>query len=150
MALLWAAVLLRRRSGFKRSELRQSNGRFTPEARHIVVWFSWATAAQAVLIALVVWLCVRTNAEQMIWPSIGMVVSLHFLPLGKIFHVREYYVTGIAGSLFSLATFASGMGPYAIPMHAVSMATVMWGTAIWVLWNSGRIAERAVREPWSV
>lgn len=39
-ALLWAAVRLRRRSGFKRSELRQSNGRATAEARHILIWFS--------------------------------------------------------------------------------------------------------------
>ena len=86
----------------------------------------------------------------MIWPSIGLLVSLHFVPLGKIFHVRVYYGTGGAGSLLSLATFASGMGPNAVPFLAAGMAVVMWGTAIWLLCNTGRIADRALREPWSV
>ena len=150
VALIWAAVRLRRRSGFNRSELRQSDGRFTPEARHIMIWFSWTTAAQAVLIGSVVWLCVSIQAEQIIWPSIGLVVSLHFIPLGKIFHVRAYYTTGGIGSLLSLATCTSGMGPYAIPLLGAGMVVVMWGTGIWLLCNTGRIADRAVREPWSV
>jgi hypothetical protein len=149
-SLLWAAVRLRRKSDFRRSQLRQSNGRNGMEARHIVAGFAWTVVVQTVLIGSAVFLCVRAHAEQMIWPSIGLVVSLHLIPLGKIFHVRAYYGTAVIGSLVSLATFAMGRDLYAVVYLGGGMAAAMWVSAVYLLSNASRITGRALREPWTV
>jgi hypothetical protein len=150
VALLWAAVRLKRKSGFRASELRRSGGPNDRETRHIVTGLAWTVAAQSVLIGVVVFACVRAHAEQIIWPSIGLVVSLHLIPLAKIFHVRAYYGTAIAGSLASLATFARGSDPYAVAYLGGGMAAAMWVSAVYLLSNAGRITQRSVAEPWAV
>ena len=149
-ALLLASVRLRRKSGFRRSELRRSDGRNHLETRRILAVIRWTVAAQTTLIAFAVWVCVRLHAEQMIWPSMGLVVSLHLVPLGRIFHVRPYYGTGAAGSLVSLASFAKGTDTNGVAYLAAGTAAVMWVSAIYLLWNADRIARRALREPWMV
>ena len=149
-ALLWAAVRLRRKSGFRRSELRQGVGRRSPETQHIVAVLRWTVAWQTVLIGFAVWVCVRADSEQLIWPVIALVVSLHLLPLAKIFHVRAYYATAIAGSIVSIITAAGLPGAYAVAFLAVGMATIMWVSAIYLLWNADTIAAHAVEEQWSV
>jgi hypothetical protein len=149
-ALLWAAINLRRKSGFRVSELRQSDGGRTPEIKHILSGFFWTVAWQTALIGLAVWVCVRTDAKQMIWPAIALVVSLHLVPLARIFHVRAYYATAATGSVVSLAAFACGTGIYAVASLAGAMAVVMWVSAVYLLWNADKIAARAVGERWAV
>ena len=112
VGLFLAAARLRRRSGFQRSELRGLEGVAEAQKRHILTWMRWTTVGQALLSSLLVWICVRARAEHLIWPSIGTVVSLHFAPLGKLFHVRTYYATAIAGTIASGAGFAVSDTPY--------------------------------------
>ncbi len=147
--LLWAGFRLRRRSGFRRSELRQGDGRRTPEAQRILVGFGWTVAGQTGLIGLAVWACVQAGAEQMIWPAIALVVSLHFVPLARLFHVRAYYVTAAAGSSVALVGLAMGTHRYAVPSLAGAMAIVMWVSAVYLLGNADKIAARGVGERWA-
>ena len=151
-ALLWAAVRLRRKSGFRASELRQSDGHRKPETRRIVTGIRWTMAGQTALIGLAVWACVRAEAEQLIWPAIALVVSLHLVPLARIFHVRAYYATAAAGSITSLLVLvlARGTGSYAVVSLAGGMAIVMWVSAVYLLRKADRIAARAVGERWGV
>jgi hypothetical protein len=149
-ALLWAAVRLRRRSGFLASELRQGNGRGTPETQHILTGLRWTIAAQTAVVGLAVWACVRAAAEPLIWPAIALVVSLHLLPLARIFHVRAYYATAAAGSAVSLVAFAMETHPYGVVFLAGAMATVMWLSAWYLLVNADKIAARATGERWAV
>ena len=148
-ALLWAAIHLRRKSGFRVSELRQSDGGRTPEIKHILSGFYWTVAWQTALIGIAVWVCVRTDAKQMIWPAIALVVSLHLVPLARIFHVRAYYATAATGSVVSLAAFAWGTGSYVVASLAGAMAIVMWVSALYLLWNADTIAAHAVGERWA-
>jgi len=129
--------------------LRQSDGDRTPETRHILSGFCWTVAWQTALIGLAVWVCVRTNAQQMIWPAIALVVSLHLIPLAKIFHVRAYYGTAAAGSVVSIMSITGLAGAYAVESLAAGMATVMWISALYLLWNADAIAASAVGERWA-
>jgi hypothetical protein len=96
-----------------------------------------------------VWICVRARAEHLIWPSIGAVVSLHFAPLGRLFHVCPYYATAIAGTVVCGAGFAVSASPYGVAALGLCMTTVMWISAIYILRHADGIAERACAEPWS-
>ena len=148
-ALLVAAVRLRRRSGFRGSELRQAEGRRSPETQHVMAVFCWAVVGQTALIGIAVWACVRTGSAQLIWPAIALVVSLHLIPLAKIFHVRTYYGTAAAGSIVSIITFTGWAGTYALAFLTFGMATVMWVSAIYLFWNADAIAASAVGERWT-
>jgi hypothetical protein len=120
------------------------------ETRHIRAGFVWTTVGQTVLIGSAVFWCVCAHLEQMIWPSIGLVVSLHLVPLAKIFHVRAYYFTAGAGSIISLVAFSGLTDPYGLIYLGGGMAAVMWVSAAYLLSNADRIAGRALREPWTV
>jgi hypothetical protein len=148
VTLLWGAYQLRRKVRFRASELRHGEERARMEARHILKVFCGTVVIQTALIALAVWWCVRAQAEQMIWPFIALVISLHLLPFGKIFHVRMYYVTAVLGSVVSLVTFAV-TEQYGLAFLACGMTAVMWGSATYLLSNADRIAARALKEPWA-
>jgi hypothetical protein len=149
VGLLWIAFRLRRRAGFRRSELRQGGEAERAEARWIRTRFAWTVVGQALLIALAVWWCVHANAEEWIWPCISLVVSLHLAPLARMFHVREYYFTALGGGIVSILAFARLPGSDAVPILGVEMAVVMWLSAAYVAWKADRIAARAVRERWA-
>jgi|SRR5215469_11612562 len=101
--ILWAAIQLRRRSGFKYSHLRQGDARLQAETWRMLRAWVWITMAQTVAVGAGVLWCVRTKRFDLVGPVIGLVVSLHFAPLGRVFHVRLYYVTALVGSVVSLA-----------------------------------------------
>ena len=148
VGLIWAGARLRRRSGFRRTELRTPAFRQNPETRRIVIRFGWTVCAQAALIGLAVWLCLLAQAETMIWPSIGLVVSVHFSVLGWIFHVRAYHATALAGSLVALAGFATAHDALGVVVLGWGMMFVMWTSAIYLLVSADRIAAGAIQEPW--
>ena len=141
--LVWAAVRLRRLSGFQASELRRPGGPYAQQNRRVQVWFGATTAAQALLIAGAVFACVRTGTEPLIWPAIALVVSLHFIPLGWLFQVRPYYVTGAAGCTVALVSAAAAWQPQGVLLLAGGMAATMWLTAGYVLGRAVELAERA-------
>jgi len=148
--LLWGAIRLRRRAGFHRSELRLGDGRARLETRHVVAVIRWTTGLQALATAGAVWWCVRAHADRFIWPSIGMIVSLHLIPLARVFHVRAYYVTAVAGTAVSLVAVAFLPRAYALLGLATGMAAVMWISAAYLLTNAAGVAERALRDEWAV
>lgn len=129
VGLLWGAVRLRRKSRLRISELMQVEGRRRAEARHILVVFTWTAVIQAVLIGVAVWWCVRTRLEPMIWPLIGLVVSLHLVPLARIFHVRAYYIAAAAGAIISLAGLTIVQDPHRLIFLCIGMTAVMWASA---------------------
>jgi hypothetical protein len=147
--LIRAAVRLRRRSGFDRSELRRVEGTARAQQRHIRRGMAWTTVGQGLLCAVLVWICVRAHAEHLIWPSIGTVASLHFAPLGRLFHVRPYYATALAGTLVCGAGFAVSASPYGVAALGLSMCAVMWTSAVYILAHADGIAAQACAEPWA-
>jgi hypothetical protein len=60
----------------------------------IIVGSYAVSTVQWVSIVLVGTICTALNRTDVIWPVIGLVISLHFLPLGWVFGVRPYYLMG--------------------------------------------------------
>jgi hypothetical protein len=150
VGLIWIATRLRRNARSRFPGPRRTEGREKREARHILIRFCWTTLGQAILIGIAVWYWVHAQREPMIWPSISLVVSLHLVPMAKIFHVRAYYGTACVGAAVSLTAFPWATAPYALTCLGGAMAGVMWISAAYILVRSQAIAERAMRETWAV
>ena len=148
--LIRSAMRLRRRSGFQRSELQRFEGVARARQRHIRRGMAWTTVGQTLVTSLVVWICVRTGAEHLIWASIGVVVSLHFAPLGSLFHVRPYFAVAIAGTIVCAAGFAVSSTPYGVAALGLAMTAVMWISSAYILMHADRIADQACAESWAV
>jgi hypothetical protein len=148
--IVWLAIRLRRRVGFKRSELKQGDERQRAESHRIMVGFVCIGVAQAILIALAVVLCFRLGHEELVGPSIALIVSLHFVPLGRIFHVRTYSLVGIVGTVISLLAFSPMFGSGRMMFLGGTMGVLLWLSAAYLYWRADRIGAKAIREPWSV
>jgi hypothetical protein len=148
-AIIAAGIRLRRRSGFKYSDLRQGDARQQAETRRMLRGWVWITIAQTVAVGLGVLCCVRTNRFDLVGPVVGLVVSLHFAPLARIFHVRQYYVTALAGSGVSLAALIRPTAAHAHELFCGAMALVMWASAVYAIRNSNQIAQQAAQETWT-
>jgi len=147
--IVGAAIRLRRRSGFKYSDLRQGDARQQTETWKMVRAWVWINMAQTVAVGLGVLLCVQTKRFDLIGPVIGLVVSLHFAPLGRVFHVRPYYVTALVGSGVSLVALLLPTGSHRHELFCSTMALVMWASAVYLIRNANRIAQRAAQETWA-
>jgi hypothetical protein len=84
----------------------------------------------------------------MMWPSIGLIVSVHFAPLARLFHVRAYYTTALAGTVISLLAFTGLADMRRLAWFGGAMAAVMWLSGWYVIRNADRITARAVQEKW--
>jgi hypothetical protein len=90
------------------------------------------------------------NEMNLIWPWIGLVVSLHLIPLASLFHVRLYYVTAFAGTVISVVAFTGLLSPYQVACLGCGLAAVMWLSATYLVWKANVITIAAVQEPWAV
>jgi hypothetical protein len=147
--IVWRAVRLRRRIGFKRSELKQADERQRAETHKIMVGFVYIAIAQAVLIALAVVLSLRLGYDDFVGPWIALIVSIHFIPLGRIFHVKPYYFVGIIGSVVSLIAFSSLFGSVRLMFLGGTLGILLWLSAGYMLWRADQIAAKAIEETWS-
>ena len=147
--IVWHAVRLRRRIGFKRSEFKLADERQRAETHKIMVGFVYIAIAQAVLIAIAVPLCLHWGQDDLVGPSIALIVSFHFIPLGRIFHVRTYYFVGIVGTVISLVAFFPVFGAGRLMFLGGTLGVLLWLSAIYMLWRADRIAAEAVKESWS-
>jgi hypothetical protein len=143
LAILAGAWHVRRKAaGFSRHDLRRPE--LAEGARGIRQRFRWTSAAQFAGCALSVWLGMRSHREDLIWPGIALIVSLHFAPLGLVLRMRPYLATAAAGSV--IAILALGL-PVSLLSPAVrfvfigaGMGVVLWATAVYVILRADRLA----------
>jgi hypothetical protein len=150
LGLLIFAGRLRRRSGFRESELPSGDADQRNEMQRIRATFLWTTLGETLLIGMGVWWCVRANRRELMWPWMSLIVSLHFVPLARLFHVRMYYVTALAGIIISVVAFIGLRMPHNLAYLGGSMAAIMWLSAVYLVWNAADITAKAVREQWAV
>ena len=138
VAIVAGAVGLRRRAtGFNLRELRQSRAR--EKGKAMMRSFLFVNAGQWALDVFLVTICVRNRRFDLIWPLIGLVMGLHFIPLAKAFRVRTYYFMGsavIAVSALSLAL----EGNSRMLVLGVGIGLCFWLSAFHVLWNAEEMA----------
>lgn len=144
--LLWAAMRLRRRSGFKGSDLKLGTQQQLQMRRRTAKAFLWVVILQALLVGGAVWWCVRTGVQDRVWPSIGLIVNLHFIALARVFRVQAYFVLGLVGSLISLIALRGLTDTRWILSYGGGMAALMWLTAWYIIHNAERFALAGLQE----
>jgi len=144
-ALLWGAFLLRRRSGFQRVDLKSSTPEEQSVNRKTIVGFASVVLFQSVLVGSTVVSCLQFNVQALMWPLVALIVSLHFLPLGKLFAVRPYYYTGVIGSLVSLSSLSPFFDADRLMSLGIGMGVVMSGSAMYILWKANMIFLKSVK-----
>ncbi len=145
--LLWGFICLRRKSaGFSLAEMKNGTEQQRSSLRRIRRGFRWAMLIEMALCSVAVGSVEYLHRLDLIWPALGIAVSLHFLPLGRLFRVRRYYFTGIAGTVVCLAAMVAFNAPANALFAAAGMCLNMWGTAAWLLARSDQIAVRAIEE----
>ena len=133
-ALMVGSLRLRRKAAGFSPRSRREAPRGSP-SRRIIIGFYAVSAAQWVSILLVGGICTALHRPDMIWPLIGMVISLHFLPLGWVFGVRPYYVMGVVGTAMagaSILAFTDGARLVAVGL-GLGLLTI--GGATYILTN---------------
>lgn len=137
----YLALRLRRESGFRRASLNRRD----PETRRMFTGIRLVFVLETALVLAAVGLCVLSNRRDLIWPAIGIAVSLHFAPLAHLFSVPAYYVTAALGTVVSTVAVVAPLGPWRVLWLGMSMCPIMWGTAVYLLAAADGLAARATR-----
>ena len=143
--LIRGAIRVRRMSlGFRYSEIRTASEQHRLASRRIMRSFLRAMAAEAVLCGLAAYLCVGFGREDLLWPALGLVVSLHFFPLAAAFRVPAYRIMAAAGAaVCALALLAPDSllhGGARWIFTGVGMGIDMWVTAAYVILRADRLS----------
>ena len=143
--ILWAAGRLRRASGFGLADLRAGHELQQAQTRRTIRALWLIVLGQAMLITLVVWWTMREGSVNRVFPLIGLIVSLHFFPLARLFRIRVYYFLAAREShIFNcVCVNEERRGRYINGLWGV-MAAVMWLSAGYIIMNADRITDRAI------
>jgi len=145
--LLWGFVCLRRKSaGFSLAEMKYGTEEQRSSLRRIRQGLRRAMLIETALCSIAVGTVEYVHRLELIWPALGIAVSLHFLPLGRLFRINRYYFTGLAGIAVCVAAMVAFKAPANAVFAAAGMCLNMWGTAAWLLARSDQIAARAIEE----
>ncbi len=130
--LIRGGIMVRRRfPGFSPRSLRTAP-KGSP-TRRILVGFYAITGAQWLSIVVIGAVCSAAHRPDLIWPLIGLVISVHFLPLGWLFGVRAYYVLGATGTLISLAAILALSGGTRVVAGSMALGLVTVAGAIYLI-----------------
>ena len=142
--LIWRGVQLRRQfPGFTRKNLRYATK--GSSIRKIAFGFNIVGTGQTISIGLVGFICWTLHRADLLWPLIGLVISLHFLPLARIFSVRPYYVLGVLGTVISLISLLGFAGSARTVAVGIGLGLLIGGCAVYLAVNAASLADGAVR-----
>ena len=141
MMVFAGAIRVRRKSmGYGLADIRNSEGSERKRLREIRLAFLCLGVVQGLLCWLCVWLGIHFDRLDLIWPGIGLVVSLHFLPLARLYRVRPYYLTAAAGCAVSLVAIlvpeASLLPSLRLVVLGAGMGGSLWITAAYLIRNA--------------
>ena len=141
--LIRRGYLIRRwAAGFSRASLRTAPK--GSSIQRIGVAFNVVGAAQTLGIATVVFISWKTHRPDLLWPLIGLVISIHFLPLGWIFSLRPYYVLGALGIAVAGASILGFTGSARTVAVGVGLGLVIGGCVAYLIANAEALADQAV------
>lgn len=94
-------------------------------------------ALEAVGIGIASVLGYALHHTEFIAAGVGIVIGLHFIPLGKIFH-RTYYWVGCVMTIWNVLVVALRF-PHPVSYAAIGTGAILWMTAIHLLIRSRMI-----------
>ena len=129
--------------GFSRASLR--NAPKGSSIRRIGVGFNVVGTMQTLSIGVVGFICWKLSRTDLVWPLIGLVISLHFFPLGRIFNVRPYYILGVLGTAVSLASLLAFTASTRTFVVGLGLGLLIGGCAIYLVANAAALADTALK-----
>jgi hypothetical protein len=93
-------------------------------------------------VGVAVLVCVYFDRQDLLWPAIGVAISLHFVPLASLFHVSVYYITAAAAFAVSTVALLAPLGPSRLIWLGAGMSVVMWSSAFYLTRHADVIAGR--------
>lgn len=116
------------------------------------IWFGSIFATEGLLIGVASVICNAINRFDLFFPSMAIIVGLHFLPLAALFEVKAYYLVGVLLCLLAAITLLAVPQQANLAGHAImaqwvvlgfGAALILWGvgTGLWLLGN--RLRSRA-------
>jgi hypothetical protein len=138
--LIWSGNRLRRlATGISRATFR--NAPKGSSIRRIGIRSGIVSTAQTFSVGLVAFIVWTLHRPDLIWPLIGLVISLHFIPLGWIYSVRPYYVLGVLGTAVALASIFGFSGSMRTVAVGVGLGLVIGGCAVYLIANASALAD---------
>jgi hypothetical protein len=107
--------------------------------RRMIAGFYAVTAAQWLSIVLIGGICSALHRSDLIWPLVGLVISIHFLPLGWLFGVRAYYVLSAVGTLICLISLLGFTGASRLAVAGLALGLVMIAGAAYLITKAGSL-----------
>ncbi len=68
--------------------------------------------------------------------ALGVIIGLHYFPLGKIFRSQQYYWTGAAMVTAALASLLISRGPIRNVVACTSLGLILWATCFGILYSA--------------
>ena len=146
VAIIAGGFWLRRKAaGFRIAEIRDGDDHQRQLLRAIGRAFMRVAIFEALLATTAVGLCVAFGHRELMWPALGIAISLHFAPLGRIFHLRPYYMLAAAGSCAGIIAVASFSEPERTVFLGCALGAILWITAAYAIVRSDALTRRAVQ-----
>ena len=143
--VIWSRRLRRKARGFGRQALL--NAPKGSSIRGIGARFQIVSITQGCLVSLTGFLCWVFHRLDLVWPLIGLVVAIHFLPLGWIFRVRAYYGLALVEAAIAIAAIWGFTGVARLVALGLGLGLVSLASASYLLMNGERLADQAADRP---
>jgi hypothetical protein len=111
------------------------------ESRRIGRLVGLWSAVEGLAVFVVANLLLNIGMTRLIWPAIGLIVGLHFLPLARGMARPIYYATA-AGTIAASLIAMTLPGPWPQVFVGCAAALVLWATSLAILRRTSR-AQRA-------
>jgi hypothetical protein len=146
LLLLRAGAGIRRKaSGFRLADLKKGTEPQRQLGRRLSRFFRWIILIEWTFFGVVSFLCHHFGADELTAPLIGLIISLHFVPLARLFRLPSYYATALFGAGFSVLSIL--LPAVRLPVLCVGLGLTMWVTALDSVRRSEQLAARWRDEP---
>lgn len=115
--------------------------------RFFRIWFALIVAMEGTTIGVGAPILGHFHRPDLFGQWIGAVVGLHFFPLGKLFKLPLYYLTGAAISLAAFGSLLIPPGPIRSAVSAGGTGLALWITALVILTRNLESLERLKTAP---
>jgi hypothetical protein len=143
--LIVGSLCLRRKAdGYRLPKLATLEPAQRLEARAHARQWHWISVGETIGCGAAGWGTSYFHHPELTWSLIPLVVSLHFLALGRASRTPTFLGTGGFGVCVSLWAILALNGSARLLFLGAGMGTVNWLSAIYILWNADQIADKAV------
>jgi hypothetical protein len=140
--IVWAIILVRTTRKLPSSAAELDHWRAVRKFYWLDVGLEWG------LIGVTVFALVQFGRFDLIPQAFGVIVGLHYLPLGKIFRARQYYWTGGVMVTVALGSFLIPRGPIRDIVGCAGVGSTLWVSCFAILWwISSAVGPRTQSDP---